>query len=73
MCGGLKELGREDIIVIAGGVIPPKDYQYLYDAGVKGVFGPGTVIAIAAQKILIELMPDLADFAKKWRNKSNLV
>jgi methylmalonyl-CoA mutase len=69
----LKELGREDIIVIAGGVIPPKDYQYLYDAGVKGVFGPGTVIAIAAQKILIELMPDLADFAKKWRNKSNLV
>lgn len=69
----LKELGREDIIVIAGGVIPPKDYQYLYDAGVKGVFGPGTVIAIAAQKILIELMPELADFAKNWRNQPNLV
>jgi methylmalonyl-CoA mutase len=68
----LKELGREDIIVIAGGVIPPKDYQYLYDAGVKGVFGPGTVIAIAAQKILIELMPELADFAKQWRNQPNL-
>ena len=68
----LKELGREDIIVIAGGVIPPKDYQYLYDAGVKGVFGPGTVIAIAAQKILIELMPELADFAKEWRNQPNL-
>jgi methylmalonyl-CoA mutase len=52
----LKKLGREDIMVIAGGVIPPQDYQFLYDAGVKGVFGPGTVISIAAQKILMELM-----------------
>ncbi|GAB3506554.1 methylmalonyl-CoA mutase [Emticicia fontis] len=52
----LKKLGREDIMVIAGGVIPPQDYQFLYDAGVKGVFGPGTVISIAAQKILKELM-----------------
>lgn len=52
----LKKLGREDIMVIAGGVIPAQDYQYLYDAGVKGVFGPGTVISIAAQKILKELM-----------------
>jgi methylmalonyl-CoA mutase len=52
----LKKLGREDIMVIAGGVIPAQDYQYLYDAGVKGIFGPGTVISIAAQKILKELM-----------------
>lgn len=52
----LKKLGREDIMVIAGGVIPPQDYQFLYDAGVKGVFGPGTVISVAAQKILKELM-----------------
>lgn len=52
----LKKLGREDIMVIAGGVIPPQDYQFLYDAGVKGIFGPGTVISIAAQKILKELM-----------------
>lgn len=52
----LKKLGREDIMVIAGGVIPAQDYQFLYDAGVKGVFGPGTVISIAAQKILKELM-----------------
>jgi len=52
----LKNLGREDILVIAGGVIPAQDYQYLYDAGVKGIFGPGTVISIAAQKILKELM-----------------
>jgi methylmalonyl-CoA mutase len=54
----LKKQGREDIMVIAGGVIPAQDYQYLYDAGVKGVFGPGTVISIAAQKILKELMSD---------------
>lgn len=52
----LKKQGREDIMVIAGGVIPAQDYQYLYDAGVAGVFGPGTIISIAAQKILKELM-----------------
>ncbi|MGF7215457.1 methylmalonyl-CoA mutase [Spirosoma lacussanchae] len=52
----LRQLGRDDIMVIAGGVIPAADYQYLYDAGVKGVFGPGTVISVAAQKILTELM-----------------
>ncbi|CCG98676.1 methylmalonyl-CoA mutase, large subunit [Fibrella aestuarina BUZ 2] len=52
----LRAIGRDDILVIAGGVIPAADYQYLYDAGVKGVFGPGTVISIAAQKILSELM-----------------
>ncbi|OGX88756.1 methylmalonyl-CoA mutase [Hymenobacter lapidarius] len=51
----LKELGREDILVIAGGVIPAQDYQYLYDAGVAGVYGPGTVIATAAQEILGKL------------------
>ena len=48
----LKKLGREDIMVIAGGVIPNQDYQYLYDKGVAAVFGPGTVIAEAAQKVL---------------------
>jgi len=56
LIGELRKLGREDIIVIAGGVIPPKDYQFLYDAGVSGVFGPGTIISVAAQKILEELM-----------------
>ena len=54
----LKKIGRDDIMVIAGGVIPAADYQYLYDAGVKGIFGPGTVISIAAQKILNELMAE---------------
>ncbi|CAG4994882.1 putative methylmalonyl-CoA mutase large subunit [Dyadobacter sp. CECT 9275] len=52
----LKKIGREDIMVIAGGVIPAKDYPFLYDAGVKGIFGPGTVISVAAQKILKDLM-----------------
>ena len=52
----LRKLGREDILVIAGGVIPAQDYQFLYDAGVKGIFGPGTIISVAAQKILKELM-----------------
>ncbi|MFD1144403.1 methylmalonyl-CoA mutase [Larkinella insperata] len=55
----LRKIGRDDILVIAGGVIPAQDYQFLYDAGVKGVFGPGTVISVAAQKILKELMPEL--------------
>ncbi|GAB4055328.1 methylmalonyl-CoA mutase [Spirosoma litoris] len=54
----LKKIGRGDILVIAGGVIPAQDYQFLYDAGVKGVFGPGTVISVAAQKILTELMEE---------------
>jgi len=48
----LKKLGREDIMVIAGGVIPAQDYQYLYDAGVVGIFGPGTSVSVAAIKIL---------------------
>ena len=48
----LKDLGRPDILVIAGGVIPPQDYDYLFDAGVAGVFGPGTVISRAAAEIL---------------------
>jgi len=48
----LKDLGREDIMVIVGGVIPPQDYQFLYDSGVVGIFGPGTVISDAAIKIL---------------------
>jgi methylmalonyl-CoA mutase len=48
----LKRLGREDILVIAGGVIPPQDYQYLYDAGVAAIFGPGTSVSKAAKQIL---------------------
>jgi methylmalonyl-CoA mutase len=48
----LKRLGREDILVIAGGVIPHHDYQFLYDAGVAAIFGPGTSVSKAAKQIL---------------------
>lgn len=48
----LKKLGREDIIVIAGGVIPAQDYDFLYKAGVAAIFGPGTSVAKAAVQIL---------------------
>jgi len=52
----LKKHGREDILVICGGVIPHQDYQYLYDAGVAGIFGPGSSVAAAAVSILEILM-----------------
>ena len=48
----LKSIGRDDIMVIVGGVIPPQDYKYLFDQGVAAVFGPGTIISDAASKIL---------------------
>ena len=48
----LKKAGADDVIVICGGVIPQQDYQYLYDAGVKAIFGPGTNIPDAARDIL---------------------
>ena len=48
----LKKYGREDIMVIVGGVIPPQDYQYLFDAGAVAVYGPGTKISEAAIEIL---------------------
>ena len=48
----LKKLGREDILVIAGGVIPPQDYKFLYESGVAAIFGPGTSVSKAARQIL---------------------
>ena len=48
----LKKLGREDILVIVGGVVPKQDYDYLFKAGAVGIFGPGTKISKAAQEIL---------------------
>mgnify|MGYP000574250237 FL=1 len=56
----LAALGREDIMVIVGGVIPHQDYEFLYDKGVAGVFGPGTKIAVAAQQILQVLLDELS-------------
>lgn len=57
----LRLLGRPDIMVVAGGVIPAQDYDFLYDAGVFGVFGPGTKISKAAQKILDLLIESAAN------------
>jgi len=54
----LKKLGREDIMVIAGGVIPPQDYDYLYKAGVAAIFGPGTSVAKAACTIMEMLLEE---------------
>ena len=51
----LQALGRPDILVVVGGVIPPDDYQALYDAGAAAIFGPGTVIAEAAGELLDRL------------------
>nr|WP_161971716.1 methylmalonyl-CoA mutase [Flavobacterium silvisoli] len=54
----LKKYGREDIMVIVGGVIPAQDYQFLFDAGAVAVFGPGTKISDAAISILEVLLQD---------------
>ncbi|WP_408096992.1 methylmalonyl-CoA mutase [Peredibacter sp. HCB2-198] len=55
----LKKLGREDILVTIGGVIPPQDYDKLYQMGVAGIFGPGTVIADAARDLVRKLNESL--------------
>jgi len=55
----LKKLGREDILVIAGGVIPPGDYEFLYKKGVTAIFGPGTSVAAAARQILEVMLKSL--------------
>jgi methylmalonyl-CoA mutase len=57
--GELKNLGREDIMVIVGGVIPAQDYDFLYKSGVVGIFGPGTSVSVAAKKILEVLLDTL--------------
>lgn len=55
----LKSYNREDIMIVVGGVIPPDDYKKLYDMGVASVFGPGTVIATAAEDLLHKLAINL--------------
>ncbi len=54
----LEQIGRDDIGVIVGGVVPPDDHARLYELGVLGIFGPGTVIAKAAQDILRAIMKE---------------
>ncbi len=64
----LREAGRADIKVVAGGVIPPQDYEFLRKAGVQGIFGPGTNVVEAAADVLTLLghnMPPLADGEKE--------
>lgn len=56
LIAALKKIGRPDIRVVAGGVIPKKDYNFLYNAGVTGIFGPGTPITEAAKTILHQLL-----------------
>ena len=51
----LEKLGRPDIMCVIGGVIPAPDYQFLRDSGAAAIFGPGTVIPVAAKKVLTEL------------------
>ena len=56
--GQLAKLGREDIMIVAGGVIPPQDYEALYEAGAAAIFPPGTVIGEAAIDLLSRLLPE---------------
>ncbi len=55
----LRRLGREDILVVVGGVIPAQDYHYLREQGAAAIFGPGTVIPVAAQKVIEEIIKRL--------------
>ncbi|KAI0226495.1 Methylmalonyl-CoA mutase, mitochondrial [Lamellibrachia satsuma] len=55
----LAEMGRPDILVVCGGVIPPQDYQFLYDAGVADVFGPGTRIPDCAMKVVTKIQENI--------------
>jgi len=55
----LKKLGREDIMIVCGGVIPAQDYEYLLNHGASAIFGPGTVIPESARKMLGLLIEDL--------------
>jgi methylmalonyl-CoA mutase len=56
LISALKNIGRPDIKVVAGGVIPPQDYDFLYQNGVMGIFGPGTPVSESAKKIILNLL-----------------
>lgn len=55
----LKRYGRNDILVVVGGVIPPQDYEFLYNVGVSEIFGPGTIVPHAARRVLEDLLAKL--------------
>ena len=56
----LKDQGADDIIVFVGGVIPKQDYEFLYAAGVKGIYGPGTPIPVSSKDVLSHITKALA-------------
>jgi len=58
LMGELKKLGRGDIVAVCGGVIPPQDYEFLYQAGVSCIFGPGTRIPLAAMEVIDAIAED---------------
>jgi methylmalonyl-CoA mutase len=60
----LKDQGADDIIVFVGGVIPPQDYDFLYQAGVKGIYGPGTPIPVSAKDVLEQIKVSRGDLAQ---------
>nr|HET7857699.1 methylmalonyl-CoA mutase [Caldimonas sp.] len=55
----LQKQGADDIVVFVGGVIPKPDYEFLYDAGVKGIYGPGTPIPASAKDVLEQIQRSL--------------
>jgi methylmalonyl-CoA mutase len=61
----LRKLGRDDILVVVGGVVPPQDYDALYAAGVAGIYGPGAVIPVCAREILEMLAAGIAEEEKE--------
>lgn len=68
----LKKYGRDDIIVVVGGVIPPQDYDFLYNAGVSEIFGPGTIIPQSAKKILSLLLEQYNELEENSTGSRNL-
>ena len=56
----LKDEGADDILVVVGGVIPQQDYACLYEAGVKGIYGPGTPIPASAKDVLEQIKASVA-------------
>jgi methylmalonyl-CoA mutase len=57
----LRDQGADDIIVFVGGVIPQQDYDFLYSAGVKGIYGPGTPIPVSAKDVLEQIWRALGE------------
>ena len=55
----LRKIGREDILIVVGGVIPAQDYAFLRENGAAAIFGPGTVIPVSAQKVIEKIYEKL--------------